>query len=197
VTKDTISIWQRATIRDALPEEYKEKAKVEYGKLGRQEQLEQGSGQVSEYADSGENGNIQPDSTRAESDSSGEKGQYSEDFNKVNRGHDVITQTERIKKLENRLNEQEIELDIVKKQNLALKEKDLPELFKEIQERFYDQPGILDAKKLNKINVESGRNLRIMLDRCNGILQDIVAKGEPVPVGTYIITKPDMKLGSY
>ena len=34
----------------------------------------------------------------------------------MNRGQDVITESERVKKLEERLNEQETELDIVKKE---------------------------------------------------------------------------------
>ena len=42
--KDCIEIWQKATIRDALPDGYKEKARQELGKEGRQKQLEQVSG---------------------------------------------------------------------------------------------------------------------------------------------------------
>jgi hypothetical protein len=42
-----------------MPEEYKQKEKVEYGKEGRQKQLEQaGSGQSTEFADQGESSNI-------------------------------------------------------------------------------------------------------------------------------------------
>ena len=44
VTKDCIEIWQKATIRDALPDGYKEKARQELGKEGRQKQLERVSG---------------------------------------------------------------------------------------------------------------------------------------------------------
>jgi hypothetical protein len=33
-----------------------------------------------------------------------------------------------------------------------------------------------------------------MLERYNFVIQDAIDLGQPVPVGTYIITKPDMKL---
>jgi hypothetical protein len=59
ITKDCLSIRQKSTIIDAMPEEYKQKEKVEYGKEGRQKQLEQaGSGQSTEFADQGESSNI-------------------------------------------------------------------------------------------------------------------------------------------
>ena len=35
VMKDCIEIWQKATIRDALPDEYKEKLRQELGKGGQ------------------------------------------------------------------------------------------------------------------------------------------------------------------
>src|SRR5918998_1826448 len=48
ITKDCIEIWQRATIRDALPEEYKDPAKAEASRKGRQKQLEHAGGLVTE-----------------------------------------------------------------------------------------------------------------------------------------------------
>ena len=41
VKKDCISIWQRDTITDALPDEYKDKTRQEVGRKGRQKQLAQ------------------------------------------------------------------------------------------------------------------------------------------------------------
>ena len=77
---------------------------------GRQKQLEQaGSEQATEFAPFDESGNISPDSTRAKSDSIGPVEDVSEDFSKMKRGQDVITESERIKKLEQRLNEAEEE----------------------------------------------------------------------------------------
>ena len=88
VTKDCIEIWQRDTIRRALPDEYKDKLKQEQGTKGREAQLEQsGSGQSTEFAPFDENGNISPDSTRAKTDSFGPiedvSDSDSEDFSKM------------------------------------------------------------------------------------------------------------------
>jgi hypothetical protein len=46
VTHDCLPIWQKSTIRDALPHEYKQKEKAQAGKKGRQKQLEQAGGTV-------------------------------------------------------------------------------------------------------------------------------------------------------
>ena len=52
-----------------------------------------GSEQTSEFAPFDESGNIQPDSTRAESGSQPNRN-GSEDFDKMNRGQDLITESE-------------------------------------------------------------------------------------------------------
>jgi hypothetical protein len=95
ITKDRLPIWQKSTIIDAMPEEYKQKEKVEYGKEGRQKQLEQaGSGQSAEYGDSGEMGQDSARKNLAENSSVGpvEDVSASEDFSKMNRSQDVITE---------------------------------------------------------------------------------------------------------
>jgi hypothetical protein len=192
VMKDCIQIWKKATIRDALPKEYKEKTKQKAGIMGNEAKY--GSGQAAEFDNSGESDNNLQDSNPAESGSSSQTGTYSEDFDKVNGGPDIMTQTERFEKLEKRINEQEVELNIVKNEDRLLKEKSLPDVYIEMHDQFYDEPGIIDAKKLRKISFDSGKNIRIMLERYNGIIQDAIDAGQPVPVGTYVVTKPDMKL---
>jgi hypothetical protein len=63
------------------------------GTKGREIQLEQaGSQQSTEFAPSDENGNILRDSNLAKSDSVGPVEDVSEDFSKMNRGQDVITE---------------------------------------------------------------------------------------------------------
>lgn len=59
---------------------------------------------------------------------------------------------------------------------------------------FYDKPGLLDAKQLQKISEKSGRDLETILQRYKIIIKSAIESGGPVPIGTYIITKPDMKL---
>jgi hypothetical protein len=77
----------------------------------------------------------------------------------MNRGQDVITESERIKKMEQRLNEAEEkgqEGDELNTTVKVLKEKTTPELLKELQEKFHDQPGLIDAKKLQKDALDRG-----------------------------------------
>jgi hypothetical protein len=75
-----------------------------------------------------------------------------------------------------------------------IKEKSQPEFLEELQEMFYDKPGLLDAKQLQKISEKAGRDLETIVQRYNTIIKSAIESGEPVPLGTYIITKPDMKL---
>jgi hypothetical protein len=59
---------------------------------------------------------------------------------------------------------------------------------------FYDKPGLLDAKQLQKISEKAGKNLELVVQHYNTIINGAVESGDPVPIGMYIITKPDMKL---
>jgi hypothetical protein len=199
VMKDCIEIWQKATIRDALPDEYKDKLRQELGREGNK--VRYGSEQATEFADSGESCGNQRDSNLAKSSSFDPIEDVSEDFSKMNRGQDVITEKERAKLLSKELEEAEGERNMLKHEIADLKnqvkvlsEKNTPELLKEMEEKFADQKGVLDAKKLQKINMEAGRNLMILAERYNSILQEAVERGKPVPFGTYILTKPELKL---
>ena len=199
VMKDCIEIWQKATIRDALPDEYKDKLRQELGREGNK--VRYGSEQATEFADSGESCGNQRDSNLAKSSSFDPIEDVSEDFDRMNRGQDVITEKERAKMLSKELEEAEVERSMLKHEIADLKnqvkvlsEKNTPELLKEIEEKFADQSGLLDAKKLQKISMEAGKNLMILVERYNSILQEAVERGKPVPFGTYIMTKPEMKL---
>jgi hypothetical protein len=68
------------------------------------------------------------------------------------------------------------------------------EFLREIQERFYDEPGLLKAKELERISEESGRDIEMILQRYNTVLREAAESGQPVPLGTYIIAKPGMVL---
>jgi hypothetical protein len=114
--KNCIEIWQKATIRDALPDEYKEKLRQELGKEGNKARYGSGSEQATEFAPFDEKSNISRDSNLAKSDSVGPIWDVSEDFDKMNRGQDVITESEKEEKLQKRMTEQETELEIVKRE---------------------------------------------------------------------------------
>ena len=76
-----------------------------------------------------------------------------------------------------------------------LKKENLPELFQELQQMFNsDHLGLLDAKELQKISMEEGRDFETMIKHYNIVLKKAAEMGQPVPLGTYIMTKPDMKL---
>ena len=76
-----------------------------------------------------------------------------------------------------------------------LKEETKLKLFQKFQEKFYNGPGILDAKDLQKISKEAGKDLEMKyFERYGNIIQEAVELGLPVTAGTYIMTKPTMKL---
>jgi hypothetical protein len=51
---------------------------------------------------------------------------------------------------------------------------------------------MIKGAKLHKVYEEAGKNLVFLIERYNSVLEDAVGKGQPVPVGLYIIAKPDM-----
>jgi hypothetical protein len=59
---------------------------------------------------------------------------------------------------------------------------------------FYDKPDLMDAKQLQKISEKAGRDLETIVQRYNTIIKGAVESGEPVPLGVYVVAKPDMKL---
>jgi hypothetical protein len=84
------------------------------------------------------------------------------------------------------------ERDSLSSEVQVLKEKTQTEMLKEIQERFYDEPGTLKGEKLKKVNQEAGKDIVLLLERYNGILNDSAVAGQPIPVGLYVIAKPKM-----
>jgi hypothetical protein len=52
----------------------------------------------------------------------------------------------------------------------------------------------MDAKQLQKISEKAGRDIETIIQRYNIIIKSAIEAGEPIPLGTYVITKPDMKL---
>jgi hypothetical protein len=97
-----------------------------------------------------------------------------------------------IEGLKKQLSEKTAEASELKRDIEALTKKTQPELFHEIQERFSDEPGLIKGAKLQMVNEAAGKNLVKMLERYNSILNDAVVNGKPVPVGLYVIAKPEM-----
>lgn len=100
-----------------------------------------------------------------------------------------------IEELEKQLAEKEEQISRFRKDIDNLKKENLPELFKELQQMFNsDLLGLLYAKELQKISMEEGRDFETMIKHYNIVLKKAAEMGQPVPLGTYIMTKPDMKL---
>jgi hypothetical protein len=112
VMKDCISTWQKATIRDALPDEYKDKTKQEAAEASHK-RYESGQQQATEFADSGENGNNLQDSNLA----------GSETFEGMNRGQDIVTDSERVEKLKERISQVEEEKEMIRRENQILRKR--------------------------------------------------------------------------
>jgi hypothetical protein len=108
------------------------------------------------------------------------------------RRKDVESASEIVKKLQKKVDDVTHERDDLSKTVKVLKEKSLPEMFKEIQEKFYDEPGLVRGDRLQKVHEEAGKNLVFMLERYNSVIQEAVERGQPVPIGLYVIAKPDM-----
>jgi hypothetical protein len=122
-----------------------------------------------------------------------EKWNLSEDFNKMKRPG-IVPKPQRIEKLQQLLSQSEEEKEMIKRENQILKEKARPETLKELSDKFYDGPNIIDAKKLQKLSMDMGKDIEIRLYKHHAIVKDVVKADHPVPVGTYIMTKPEMVL---
>jgi hypothetical protein len=122
-----------------------------------------------------------------------EIGGYERSFEDISRKDDVPS-SEIVEQLKKEVVDITNERDNLSTEVKVLKQKTQPELFREIQEKFYDKPGLLDAKTLQKVSLQAGRELETYLRYYNSIIHDAIESGKPVPLGTYIITKPDMKL---
>jgi hypothetical protein len=189
VTQDCLPIWHKCTIRDALTDEYKQKEKAQAGKIGRKKQLAQAGGTLTIIEEP-----EVPVKLRAENGSYSSTGQKSHTSGRPSLEEMNAQLQSQLNKSNQERDELAIEYEILTRENKILKEKTQPELFQELHEKFYDKPGLLDAKQLQKISEEAGRDLETIVGRYNTIIQGAVESGEPVPIGTYVITKPDKKL---
>ena len=90
---------------------------------------------------------------------------------------DVEPASEYVKTLQKKIADITQERDSLNTENKVLKEKTQLEMFHEIQEKFYDEPGMIMGDKLQKVNETAGKNLVKMLERYNSILNDPAVGG--------------------
>lgn len=141
----------------------------------------------------------------------------SEDFDRMNRGPCITTKSKAMEKLnvsgdsdkmkrpgilpesqrtelQQLLSQSEEEKEMIKRENQILKKKAQPETLRELSEKLYDGSNIIDAKKLQKLSMDMGKDIEITLYKYNAIVNDAAKADHPVPVGTYIMTKREMML---
>jgi polyhydroxyalkanoate synthesis regulator phasin len=176
----TVETW----IRRCLPDEYKQH---------RRKSVTKESTDKLRHSAVNDGKNV-PEQTAMTVDNQG----YEQPFDQIKRSDDKPA-SEIVKSLQKKVVDITSErddlsktVDDLSKTVEVLKEKTQPEMFREIQERFYDEPGLIRGDKLRKVHEEAGKNLVFLLERYNSVLQDAVERGQPVPVGLYIIARPEM-----
>jgi predicted metal-dependent hydrolase len=177
ICTDLSEVTSERWVRKCLPDEYKQ-----------QKKRNRGTEQYAEQSAANDDNNV-PEQKAMTVDTQG----YEQPFEDISR-KDQEPASEVVKALQKEVADITSERDNLSSEVKILKEKSQPELLHELKEMFYDQPGLLDAKQLQKISEKAGRDLETIVQRYNIIIQSAVEKGEPVPIGMYIITKPDMKL---
>jgi hypothetical protein len=116
---------------------------------------------------------------------------YEEAFEDVKRPN-VEPASEIVKNLQKKIADLVQERDTLSSENQVLKEKTQPEMLKEIQERFHDEKGLIKGDQLRKVNETAGKDIVLLLERYNSILNDAAVAGQPIPVGLYVIARPNM-----
>lgn len=179
ICTDLKDVTSEQWIRKSLPDEYKQ--------IKKRRVTEESTGELrNSFANDDKN---VPEQKAMTVDNAG----YEEAFEDVNRPN-VESASEVVKNLQKKLEDVVKERDNLSNEVKVIKEKTQPELLHELKDMFYDKPGLLDAKQLQKISEKAGRDLETIVQRYNTIIKSAIESGEPVPLGTYIITKPDMKL---
>jgi hypothetical protein len=175
IVTDLKDVTSETWIRRCLPDEYKQY---------RRRSTEESTGELRDSAVNDDK-NV-PEQTAMAVDTEG----YQEPFGE-NKRRDVESASELVESLKKKIEDVTKERDSLSTENSVLKEKSQPEMLKEINERFSDEPGLIKGDKLQKVNETAGKNLVRMLERYNSILNDAVVFGKPIPVGLYVIAKPE------
>jgi hypothetical protein len=178
ICSDFKDLMAESYIRKCLPDEYKQQKK--------RRDLEESTSGLRSSMSADDDKNV-PEQKAMTVDTEG----YEEAFEDVKR-KDVEPASEIVKNLQKKLTDVVQERDSLSTENQVLKEKTQPEMLKEIQERFYDEPGLIKGEKLQKVNEAAGKHIVKMLERYNSILNDSAVAGQPIPVGLYVIAKPKM-----
>jgi hypothetical protein len=180
ICTDLADVTSERHIRRCLPDEYKQQKK--------KRTTEESTSDLRAWS-ANDDKNV-PEQEAMTVDTEG----YEERFEDVNRGPNVKSAAEQLEMMKKKLADITHERDSLSTENSVLKEKTQPEMLKEINERFSDAPGLIKGDQLQKVNEAAGKNLVKMLERYNSTLSDVAVRGQPIPVGLYVIAKPEMVL---
>lgn len=171
VKQDCLPIWQRGTINNALPEEYKNKERSLTGKKGRQKQLEQANGTLT-IAE-------KPTPSWAEDDSDSSTEQESQRFDRPN-------PVKMVCQLQNQLNSTKQELEEAKRRIATLQEIKNTE----------DVPGIdngrsrlVGAEKVTKLGETDKIGCAVFVDRLEELIKRKIAKDGKASIRFFILAK--------
>jgi hypothetical protein len=155
VKKDCSLIWQRGTITDALPEEYKDKTRSGLGKKGRQKQLRSGGSTVLEELDT------EPDSNRANNGSDSSTGQESQTF-------DEQSLEKMESQLQSQLNNAKQELVEAKEMIASLQERKKVE---DVQSMDNERDRLVGADRVTKISERDKKGCAVFVNKFRELIQ--------------------------
>jgi hypothetical protein len=174
VKKDCIGTWQRDTITEALPEEYKDKLRSELGKKGRQKQLEQAGGSVT--------AEILPDSNRANDDSNSSTGQKPQTFDRPS-SEEMVSQSQGQSNASQELQE-------VKKGKAAIQGRENIEAPRLISEG----AGLIKADNVKRINEFNSRGWAAFVHRYGDVIRRTIESDNKVSTKFFLLHKKDRVL---
>lgn len=171
VTQDCLPIWQRGTINNALPEEYKNKERSQTGKKGRQKQMEQADGAVT----------ITEEATKlwAKDDTDSSTEQEPQSFDKP-------SPEKMVSQLQSQLNSTKQELEEAKKRLAVLQERknmeDVPGM---------DNEGVrlVRADKITKISETDKKGCAVFVDRIGELIRRKIVNEGKASINFFILAK--------
>jgi|SRR5215207_5165678 len=171
VMKDCISTWQKDTIRDALPDEYKDKLRSELGKKGRQKQLEQSNGTLITE--------ILPDSNRTKDDSDSSTEQESHTF-------DRPSPEKMVSQLQSQLSNTKQELEDAKKRITTLQEQQNTEGVPGMNN---EGVGLVRADKVTEISETDKKGCAVFAERFGEAIRRRLASVGKASIKFFILDK--------
>jgi hypothetical protein len=171
VTRDCLSIWQRTTINNALPEEFKNKERSQTGKKGRQKQLEQANGTLTISEE--------PTISRAGNDSDSSTEQELQSLDRPNH-------REMVSQLQDQLNNTREEQEEAKKAVAVLIGRKNMDGVSDMNK---ERDNLLESHKATKLSEQDKKECAYFVDRAGKLMRRRFASSERAIVRFSILTE--------